>query len=250
MRHRSIAPFALALLALLALTRTAGAADEQRYCLIVRSDEPIAGDVLAAVIAGEATIELADADACAAVEPPSAADDALGLLASLTVEPERPAGYDRGLFRHWVDADRDGCDTRREVLIEESLTDVRVRGGCTLRQGSWFSVFDGLRTTDAADLDIDHVVPLAEAWRSGARDWSDEQREAFANDLGDGRTLRAVSAGSNRSKGDQDPAGWLPPDESFQCTYVEDWVAIKAAWDLSVDMEEQAAIDEVLHGCS
>lgn len=248
--HRST-PVALLLATLIVLLALgpASAAEEQRFCLIVRSEAPIDGDVLAALIAGEATIELADASECALPAPSPVPSDALGLLASLRVEPERPGDYDRALFRHWVDADSDGCDTRREVLIEESLTEVRVRGGCALRQGSWLSVFDGIRTSDAADLDIDHVVPLAEAWRSGARDWTDERREAFANDLGDERTLRAVSTSANRSKGDQDPAEWLPPDEAFHCRYVEDWVAIKAAWDLSVDEAERAAIDAVLRGC-
>ena len=228
---------------------TARATEEQRYCLVVRSDEPIVGDVLAAVIAGDATIELTDATECASPTASPAPSDTLGLLASLTVEPEHPDGYERDLFRHWIDADRDGCDTRREVLIDESLTPVRVRDGCTLRRGSWVSAFDGLRTTDMSVLDIDHVVPLAEAWRSGANEWTDERREAFANDLGDERTLRAVSSSSNRSKGDQDPAEWLPPDVSFRCTYVEEWVAIKAAWGLSVDVAERDAIVEVLGGC-
>ena len=231
------------------------AAQEARFCVTVRSDQPIERDVLAAIESGEATIILVEeAAACAgapagAVLEGSATGTPTELLASLHIEPESPAGYDRDLFRHWVDADGDGCDARDEVLMGESLTSVNVGAGCAIGGGSWRSAYDGTETSDPSDLDIDHVVPLAEAWRSGAADWDDQTREAFANDLADDRVLRAVSAGSNRSKSDQDPAEWLPSEDAFLCEYVADWVAVKVRWDLATDPGERAAIEDVLAGC-
>lgn len=159
--------------------------------------------------------------------------------------PEHPGGYDRALFVHWIDADGDGCDTRDEVLIAESLTTPRIGPDCPVR-GSWRSVYDGLTTTRASALDVDHVVALKEAWDSGAWAWTPARRQGYANDLGDARSLRAVSVASNRAKGDQDPAGWLPPLRAFRCTYATDWVAVKVRWRLSVDARERAALKGIL----
>ena len=143
---------------------------------------------------------------------------ALELLARLETAAEHPSGYERALFVHWVDADHDGCTTRSEVLIAESRTTAQVGAQCAVT-GSWRSVYDGVITTKPSSLDIDHVVPLKEAWDSGAWEWTPSGRRRFANDLGDWRALRAVTAASNRSKGDKDPAQWLPPLTSFRCTY-------------------------------
>ena len=144
----------------------------------------------------------------------------LTLLESLAVEAEQPNGYDRGLFRHWVDADGDGCDTRREVLITEAVTAPAVGGRCALSDGVWVSRYDGETDTgNGRGFDIDHLVPLKEAWDSGAHGWDPQTREQFANDLGYEHSLVAVSAGSNRSKGAQDPTTWLPPESSQRCWY-------------------------------
>ena len=172
----------------------------------------------------------------------------LQLLARLATAPEHPRGYVRALFVHWIDVDRDGCDTRDEVLIAESRTTPRVRAGCWVA-GSWRSVYDGVTTTRASSFDIDHVVPLKEAWDSGAWAWTSARRQGYANDLGNSRSLRAVSAASNRSKSDSDPAQWLPPLRSFRCTYATDWVAIKVRWRLSVDALERAALRRILAAC-
>jgi hypothetical protein len=184
--------------------------------------------------------------------PASAATTVSGtgvqLLARLSTAPERPSGYLRALFVHWIDADRDGCSTRSEVLIAESRTTARQGPGCSVA-GSWRSVYDGVTTTNASSFDIDHVVPLKEAWDSGAWGWTSARRESYANDLGDSRSLRAVSATSNRSKSDRDPAQWLPPLTSFRCTYATDWVVIKLRWHLNVDSLERAALKRVLAAC-
>ena len=112
----------------------------------------------------------------------------------LTVAADQLSGYERSLFKHWIDADKDRCDTRKEVLIQEAITLPKLSSGCVFNGGKWISAYDGLETTDYSTLDIDHLVPLSEAWRSGAWKWSPAQREAFANDLTDPRALIAVTA--------------------------------------------------------
>jgi hypothetical protein len=174
----------------------------------------------------------------------------LQLLNRLTVASEHPRGYDRSKFVHWIDADGDGCDTRDEVLIAESLTSVRVGAGCRIYGGKWFSAYDGKYTRDPGTFDIDHLVALKEAWDSGAWAWTASRRKAYANDLGSGRSLRAVTASSNRSKSDQDPAQWLPSRTSFRCTYAKQWVATKVRWRLKVNPAEKTALKTLLGHCS
>jgi uncharacterized membrane protein YhaH (DUF805 family) len=171
------------------------------------------------------------------------------LVSRLRVEPEVQAGYDRDLFRHWIDADGDGCDARREVLIAESTTPVSVSSGCSLSGGTWYSAFEGVTTTDASSFDIDHFVPLKEAWDSGAHAWDSGTRQRFANDLEFAGSLIAVSASSNRSKGASDPAEWLPPNRSYRCVYLVTWVEVKLRWNLSADPGEIAAIRSAGSGC-
>ena len=148
----------------------------------------------------------------------------------------------RTLFNLWIDADGDGCNTRKEVLLRDAAVKPTVGSSCALSGGRWRSPYDDLEFTDAAKLDIDHVVPLAEAWDSGASGWDSDEREAYANDLGLATGLLAVSATSNRSKGDRDPTEWLPPKAAFLCDYLADWLAVKARWDLALDPAEEAAI--------
>jgi hypothetical protein len=101
------------------------------------------------------------------------------------VRPEDRTGYVRAKFKHWIDADGDGCSTRQEVLKQEAVTAPVQGPGCALSGGSWVSAYDGATTGDARQFDIDHLVPLAEAWDSGASAWTSKEREAYANDLGD-----------------------------------------------------------------
>jgi hypothetical protein len=184
--------------------------------------------------------------------PPAAqaADYSAPLARAITDLPtaaESRSGYSRDLFKHWVDADGDGCSTRNEVLIAEAEDAPSVGSGCALSGGRWFSYYDGVSQTSASALDIDHMVPLAEAWDSGARSWSAATREAYANDLGDYRTLVGVTASENRSKGDQDVAEWLPPQQ--RCRYLREWVAVKHRWRLSVDSAERSAMTSLASGC-
>lgn len=171
--------------------------------------------------------------------------DPLRVLNSLPLSAEAGAGYNRELFRHWSDLDGDGCDTREEVLIEERTSgDVRA---CKVVNGTWFSIFDGQRTNNATTFDIDHFIPLKEAWDSGAWRWDSDTRQRFANDLGYLPSLVAVTASSNRSKSDRDPADWLPQRE--RCSYARSWVGVKFRWRLSVDSNEKRALTQILQGC-
>jgi hypothetical protein len=170
-------------------------------------------------------------------------------VAGLPVATEVRTGYDRDLFPHWIDADGDGCHTRNEVLIAEATTTPSVGSGCALSGGRWRSYYDNATWTVPSDLDIDHVVALAEAWDSGARNWTTTQRRAYANDLGDARALVAVTDNVNQAKGDQDPATWLPPASSARCRFIGEWVAVKLRWRLTVDSTEKAALTSQANGC-
>lgn len=180
------------------------------------------------------------------------APTALELLATIPVRKETPAGYQRSKFRHWVDADGDSCNTREEVLIAESSSTAQVGyPGCKVIEGDWVSAYDGVAVTDPAGLDIDHFVPLKEAWDSGAAVWSPARRQAYANDLSDARALIAVTSGSNRSKGEKDPPQWMPKNASYACTYLSNWVVVKAHWSLAMDESEYGFIAKRLRGaCS
>ncbi|SCD80414.1 Protein of unknown function [Streptomyces sp. Termitarium-T10T-6] len=173
--------------------------------------------------------------------------DAVGLV---QVTEEDRTGYTRSSFKHWNSGDNksDGCNTRAEVLLAEAVEAPTVEGGCKLTGGTWTSYYDGQEVTSAGSLDIDHMVPLAEAWDSGASAWSAARREAYANDQGSAVSLVAVTARTNRSKSDQDPADWMPPSPEAQCRYVGEWVATKLRWDLTADDRELEALKVYAEG--
>ncbi len=188
-----------------------------------------------------------------APNPPAA--DAAGpftvtrLLNQLTVRRENNRGYDRDKFAGWLDRDHDGCNTRAEVLMQESRRRVRRTASCRVTRGRWFSTYDGVTIYRPRRIRIDHVVALAEAWGSGARRWNRDTRKRYANDLVFAGSLRAVSTGSDVRKGNKDPADWLPPRAAARCRYVRDWVAIKWRWGLSINVAERKAIGNVLRRC-
>ena len=166
----------------------------------------------------------------------------------LNIAVDKTTGYNRSSFKHWIDADKNGCNTRAEVLIEEAVVKPKIGAKCKLTGGKWFSAYDGKTITNASLLDVDHMVPLAEAWRSGAWKWSAAQRQAFANDLDNFDALIAVTLSTNRSKGDKDPAFWMPAKEP--CTYTENWIAIKVKYSLTVDAKEATKLNSLVNACS
>jgi hypothetical protein len=168
----------------------------------------------------------------------------------LKVAPDTRAGYARSLFKHWSDLDKNGCSTRNDVILAEALVKPKVDAGCKIVKdtGKWYSAYDGLTVTNFSALDVDHMVPLAEAWDSGASKWDDARRQVYANDMGDANALIAVTAATNRSKSDQDPAEWLPAKDV--CAYIKNWVHVKLRWSLTVDDKELKAIKDANAKCS
>jgi hypothetical protein len=176
---------------------------------------------------------------------------ARSMLLNLSLKAESGSTtYDRAYFRHWVDANGDCQDTRAEVLIAESKVTPTYTTSrhCTVSTGRWYSYYDGVYWTKASDVDIDHMVPLKEAWESGARAWSVNNRTRYANDLGSYATLIAVTDNVNQAKGDRDPAAWLPPRTASRCTYAIQWVTVKYRWRLGIDSAERSRLSSILSG--
>jgi hypothetical protein len=204
-----------------------------------------------AVAALVAALALGGATACAApsdsAPAPSSSGDFTRLLGQLTVASAGSMkGYSREHFPHWRDTGKN-CDVRDSVLQRDGQ-DVKL-SGCNVVGGRWLSVYDNRTLSEPLQVDVDHMVPLANAWRSGAADWDDQRRGEFANDLTRPQ-LFAVSASSNRAKGDQDPSQWKPPNREYWCTYAEDWITVKHFWRLSVTTAEKATLTDMLETCS
>ena len=194
--------------------------------------------------------------------PPISEAKASALLAALPRRPRTAGslGYVRSAFGPaWEDIDGNGCNQRDDVLLRDGVAGtVRVQrqGRCDhdVLAGAWVDPYTGARLVfdDLKDLhqaqaiQIDHVVPLAEVWVSGASAWSPRRRLRYANDLGD---LVAASGPVNESKGSSDPAAWRPK-KAYQCSYAARWIQIKARWRLAVDPSEVVALEDMLQRCS
>jgi len=211
--------------------------------------------VVTAATTGGTFAVLRDALAYGPASPPSAAEarqqwSDLRLAGNLQPEFDA-AGYSRARFPHWRTVGPPDGRTGPNCAADK-WTKIRDRAsgtvnGCEVTGGTWLSGYDNVTITNPSGLDIDHVVPLHEAWMSGADEWSDDDRAVFANDVV--VNLVAVSAASNRSKGDQDPASWMPPNTAFHCTYLEWWVEVKVKYDLDMDNDEYNAVLSGLNNC-
>ncbi|MFG1842914.1 HNH endonuclease family protein [Micromonospora sp. NPDC049175] len=169
-------------------------------------------------------------------------------LNALTVAAQgSSSGYSRDLFPHWITISG-SCNTREQVLKRDG-TSVVVDSSCAATSGRWYSAYDGATWTAASDVDIDHVVPLAEAWRSGANSWTTSRRQSFANDLTRPQLI-AVTDNVNQSKGDQDPSTWQPSVSSYRCTYSKMWITVKYNWGLTLQSSEKSALQSMLNTCS
>ncbi len=179
-------------------------------------------------------------------------------LAELRVRPEGSmVGYSREEFPHWSDAQEYGwrlpagtpdpgsCDAREAALIRDGTEEV-VGSGCSVGSGRWFDPYTGNTYLQPSEIDIDHVVPLANAWRSGAASWGPAKKERFANVPLD---LLAVEDNANASKGDKGPEAWKPPRADYHCAYSKKWINIKHYWTLSVTRAEKAALKQMLSTC-
>ncbi|MGY0488175.1 HNH endonuclease family protein [Streptomyces sp. WG-D5] len=231
---RSVAPAALAALLLTGCQGMGGdAADDSARA---------AGPTASASASGNASSDEGDLPGL------PGADQARDELSGLKVAPHGSmSGYSRDKFPHWREQG-DSCNTREAVLKRDG-DGVRLDDECRAVSGSWVSVYDGEKFTESEDLDIDHMVPLANAWRSGADEWTQDRRRDFANDL-EHPQLLAVSAHSNRSKGDQGPDEWQPEDKGYWCVYGRAWVSVKSTYELTVTEAEKAELTTMLRTCS
>ena len=154
-------------------------------------------------------------------------------------------------FMTMIGADGDCQDTRQEVLIAESEIAVTFANSlqCKVASGRWTDPYSGETFADPRDLDVDHMVPLRNAQRSGGWEWAKQRREEYANDLDNPEHLIAVDASLNRSKSDQGPDKWMPPNADYHCQYVTGWQAIKQRWVLVMSAREAEAVVEIGQHC-
>ncbi|MGZ4493109.1 MAG: GmrSD restriction endonuclease domain-containing protein [Nocardioides sp.] len=191
--------------------------------------------------------------ASARSSPTTGSGNALRLLASLPVKGRAPkTGYTREAFgQAWLDADRNGCDTRNDILRRD-LENTRIRPGthgCLVESGTLADPYTATRISfvrGTTSVDIDHVVALSDAWQTGAFRWATTKRAALANDP---LNLLAVDYSANRQKGDGDLATWMPPNRRYRCAYAARQVAVKAKYRLWVTPAEHATMVRVLDGC-
>ncbi|WP_448610025.1 HNH endonuclease family protein [Geodermatophilus sp. URMC 60] len=215
-------------------------------CGLLPSTEQPAGGPLTGIL-DDAAVEEA-----ISVAPP---DSALAALGEVAVRGRAPrTGYEREEFGDgWVDTDRNGCDTRNDVLARDLAgEEFRPGSDCVVVSGTLDDPYSG-RTIEfrrgedtSDDVQIDHVVALSDAWQKGAQGWDADRRTAFANDP---LNLLAVDGPLNMQKGDGDAATWLPPDTSYRCAYVARQVAVKTGYGLWVTRAERNAAATVLSGC-
>jgi len=194
-----------------------------------------------------------DAIGSGAGQAGSTAEASEALQELKVAQPASMSGYSRGRFSHWSKASDFGwdppqtsCNAREAALIRDG-EDVEVGSGCKVTSGTWFDPYTAKTYTQPSDIDTDHVVPLANAWRSGASSWDDERRERYANDP---EVLLSVEDNANQAKGDKGPEAWKPPNEEEWCDYAQRWIQIKAKYDLSVNEQEKAALDQMLGTCT
>ncbi|MEW2516394.1 HNH endonuclease family protein [Streptomyces sp. NPDC046870] len=210
---------------------------------------PVNSAPAAAAAAAVPTSHVADAPSVRRDLPePPPADAVRKELGELTVAAPHPmTGYSRSKFPHWI-TQYGTCDTR-EVVLARDGQDVVQDDQCRAVSGIWYSAYDGkIATKPSTEVDIDHVVPLANGWRSGADEWTTAKRRQFANDLVNPQLI-AVSASSNRQKGDQSPDQWAPPLRSYWCTYARAWTHVKYVYDLNITEPEKDKLTEMLDTC-
>ncbi len=183
---------------------------------------------------------------------PTILPSASTVILRLAVAPARTSvSYDRSEWKHWIDEDDDCQNTRQEALLAESAIAVEFRDSrrCEVATGRWTDPYTGSASTNPGDLDIDHMVPLANAHRSGGYAWDEERKSKYANHLAYDAHLIAVTASANRSKGSKGPDEWKPPNRGYWCQYALDWITIKREWELTATEDEADALSEMLDTC-
>ena len=196
-------------------------------------------------------VDDAETSSSAAVsDEPAASEAAAQLIEQLQpLVAERNSSipdYDRDYFAGWLDTDRDCVNTRHEILQTEAVDFSMNAEGCAVDSGEWFDPYTSRTFTDPRDLDVDHVVALADAWVSGAWEWADEVLDRFSNDLGN---LNAIAAGENRSKSARGPAEYTPTSTAARCDYLVQYATVKIRWGLSITPQDFDVVATGLSGC-
>ncbi len=213
---------------------------------MLRTSLAVLGILVASLLSGCQPQNIADGGTPAA--PPISPADARNQLSALRVAVRGTLdGYSREKFPHW-DTVNGACDVREEVLKRDGKG-VNVGKDCAPKSGTWTSVYDGKTWSKASDVDIDHMVPLGQAWISGAKSWTQQRREQFANDLVRPQ-LKAVTDNLNEQKSDKAPDQWKPPLVSYWCTYAADWIVVKRNYDLTITVPERTALATMLDHCA
>ncbi|MFG3339353.1 HNH endonuclease family protein [Glycomyces sp. NPDC048151] len=205
--------------------------------------------VAAAAAVTVAAMLVLDTAPAQAVRPPGipSLSTAQSELNALTVRNEANGDtYDRDLFPHWKSVSGTGSCTARQYILKRDGQNVVTSDGCQPTSGRWQSDFDNVWTTSVSNATIDHVVALSEAWASGASSWTTARRQAFANDINSPQLWIATTS-INSTKGDKDPAEWLPPNTAVRCDYVKAWTHVKYLYGLSVNSAEKTAIQSALN---
>lgn len=182
---------------------------------------------------------------------PTAAPRAGAMTVTVQDSPGTIPAYKKSVWGRWKDLDGDCQDTRQEVLIRDSRTSAGLdeATGCKVVSGEWVGPYSGVKITAPGSIDIDHVVPLKNAWNAGAHTWTRTKQQQYYNSLAYDGHLRATTASSNRSKGSKGPEWWKPAQDSFHCQYAVDWVTIKKSWSLTVTTAEADALETMLGTC-
>jgi hypothetical protein len=210
-------------------------------------------EIRIAVLIGAMVVGITPSSTTAAEQQPGLAT---AVLETLAVKGRAPkTGYSRAQFgQAWADIDRNGCDTRNDIL-KRDLTGIIYKAGtrnCVVASGTLLDRYSGETinfvrgSATSMEVQIDHVVALSNAWQTGAFKLSADQRKALANDP---LNLFAVKGRLNSQKGDGDAATWLPPQKSFRCVYVAQQIAVKAKYSLWIVAPEKAAMSAILAKC-
>ena len=181
---------------------------------------------------------------------PNAELELLALIERLRGNIGAPPRYDRAAFGgggDWLDLDDDCINTRHEVLIEEAENVVMTEDECAVVAGEWYDPFTAQTFTSPRDLQVDHVVALADAWYAGAWAWDADKRAAFANDEAN---LNAIEGEENQRKSAWGPGDYEPANEAHRCAYLEQYASVKVKWGLAVTARDFVALEEGLTACA
>lgn len=161
-----------------------------------------------------------------------------------SLAPQVRTAYNRKDWPHWIDADNDCQNTRAEILIRDNTGTIKYKRNkpCNVSWGKWVCPYTGKEFTKASDMDIDHIVPLSDAHRTGGAGWSRKKKREFANDP---LNLIAVDDDINKEKSDQGPDEWRPPLKSYWPEYARKWRAVKQKYNLFISPSEEAALQEM-----